>query len=142
LASARQTDIGRGEFEERSRVSLHEYLREWIDRYQGTGRRGFREETRSEYRGLIEKYALRYFPAKAKLSDITPSAIAGFVGWLCDGCVQAQLDHRIKTERDAPSGNPIPRRSPPAAPARWPTAPSATSCRRCERRWRPLVARG
>jgi integrase len=86
--SARQTDIGRGEFEERSRITLHEYLREWIDRYQGTGRRGFREETRNEYRGLLEKYALRYFPAKAKLTEITPSTVAGFVGWLCDPAKQ------------------------------------------------------
>ena len=46
LKAARQTDIGRGEFEERSRVKLHEYLREWIMRYQGTGRRGYRQETR------------------------------------------------------------------------------------------------
>jgi hypothetical protein len=59
---ARDTDVARGEFDARSRILLHNYLREWIDRYQGTGRRGFREETRSEYRGLLEKYALRYFP--------------------------------------------------------------------------------
>lgn len=107
--SARVTDIGRGEFEQRSRVTLHEYLREWIDRYQGTGRRGFREETRSEYRGLLEKYALHYFPAKAKLSDITPSAVAGFVGWLCDGSAQAQLDHRIKVERARSAGKSDPK---------------------------------
>ena len=35
--AARRTDISRGEFEERSRVTLHKYLSEWIDRYQGTG---------------------------------------------------------------------------------------------------------
>jgi hypothetical protein len=34
--AARATDIGRGEFEERSRITLHEYAREWIERYQGT----------------------------------------------------------------------------------------------------------
>ena len=42
--------------------TLHEYARQWVERYQGTGRRGFREETRHEYRGLLERYALTYFP--------------------------------------------------------------------------------
>jgi integrase len=88
--SARQTDIGRGEFEERSRVTLHEYLREWIERYQGTGRRGFREETRNEYRGLLEHYALRYFPAGLRLTELTPSGVAGFVAWLCDPSKQGR----------------------------------------------------
>lgn len=97
--AARHTDIGRGEFEERSRVTLHEYLREWIGRYQGTGRRGFREETRSEYRGLLDRYGLRYFPPRTKLTEVTPSAVAGFVAWLADGREQAKLGHRIEVER-------------------------------------------
>jgi hypothetical protein len=33
-------DADRGEFVEASRQTLHEYLREWVERYQG-GRRGF-----------------------------------------------------------------------------------------------------
>jgi integrase len=81
---ARATDIGRGEFEERSRITLHEYAHEWVERYQGTGRRGFREETRSEYRALLDKYALSHFPAQTKLTEITPRHIASFVGWLCE----------------------------------------------------------
>ncbi len=106
--SARQTDIGRGEFEDRSRVTVHEFLTEWVDRYQGTGRRGFREETRNEYRALLEKYALRYFPSRAKLSDLSPSTIAGFVGWLCDGKAQAKLEHTITVERARAADNPMP----------------------------------
>ena len=82
--AARATDIGRGEFEEHSRITLHEYAREWIERYQGTGRRGFREETRTEYRGLLDKYALSHFSSRTKLTEITPRHIAYFVGWLCD----------------------------------------------------------
>src|SRR5450432_1314353 len=58
--SARHTDIGRGEFEESSRDTLHEFLRTWIKTYQGTGRRGYREETRDEDRRLLERHALRY----------------------------------------------------------------------------------
>jgi integrase len=82
--AARITDMGRGEFEQRSRITLHEYAREWIERYQGTGRRGFREETRIEYRALLDKYALEHFSSQTRLTDITPRHIASFVGWLCE----------------------------------------------------------
>src|SRR5215212_7481733 len=54
LKAAKMADLARGEFSELSTLTLHSYAREWIDRYQGTGRRGFREETRSEYRALGE----------------------------------------------------------------------------------------
>jgi hypothetical protein len=47
LRSERITGANRGELEQRSTVTLHEYAREWVERYQGTGRRGFREETRA-----------------------------------------------------------------------------------------------
>jgi integrase len=80
--SARITDIGRGEFVERSRVTLHAYIDDWIERYQGTGKRGFREETRSEYRALLKKYTLRYFPERTPLVQISPRDIACFIGWL------------------------------------------------------------
>jgi integrase len=80
--SARSTDIGRGEFVERSRITLHEYVGDWIERYGGTGKRGFREETRAEYRGLLNKYALRYFSERTLLVQISPREIAGFIGWL------------------------------------------------------------
>jgi integrase len=86
--SARATDIERGEFEGRSRITLHEYARAWVERYQGRGRRGFREGTRDEYKRLLEAYALKFFPAGLRLTEITPSGIAGFVGWLCDPAKQ------------------------------------------------------
>lgn len=86
--SARVTDIGRGEFEERSRVTLHEYSREWIERYTGRGRRGFRENTRAEYKRILERQVLRYFPERTKLTQITPSQVASFVAWLCDPAKQ------------------------------------------------------
>jgi len=81
--AARETDIGRGEFEERSRITLHEYARDWIEHYQGTGRRGFREETRTEYQTLLDRFALSYFSEQTRLTDITPRHIAGFIAWLC-----------------------------------------------------------
>jgi integrase len=81
--AARATDIERGEFEQHSRITLHEYAKEWIERYQGTGRRGFREETRTEYRTLLDRFALNYFSEQTRLTDITPRHVAGFIAWLC-----------------------------------------------------------
>jgi integrase len=82
--SARTTDIERGEFEERSRVTLHTYAKAWIERYQGRGRRGFRENTRDEYRRVLDQHVLPYFPERTKLTEITPSRVASFVGHLCE----------------------------------------------------------
>jgi integrase len=81
--SARSTDIGRGEFEERSRVTLREYAVPWVERYLGRGRGGFREGTRDEYRRQLEQYVLPQLGA-AKLTEITPNRVAVFVGWLCE----------------------------------------------------------
>jgi integrase len=89
LAEAREAkrgheaDVARGEFAALARVTLHDYAREWIERYQGTGRRGFREETRHEYRGMLEKYALKYFSPRVRLGEISPRMIAEFIAWLC-----------------------------------------------------------
>ena len=80
--AARLTDIGRGEFEERSRVTLREYAEPWIERYLGRGRGGFREGTRDEYRRQLDRYVFTYF-GTAKLTEVTPSRVADFVGWLC-----------------------------------------------------------
>jgi integrase len=88
--SARQTDIERGEFHERSRVTLHEYAREWIERYTGRGRRGFRENTRDEYRRVLDQYVLAHFSERMRLAEVTPSRVAGFVGWLCDEQAQGK----------------------------------------------------
>lgn len=71
--AARQTDLARGEFQEQSRITLHEYAREWIERYNGRGRRGFRENTRNEYRRVLAYYILRYFPDRLRLTSLTPA---------------------------------------------------------------------
>jgi hypothetical protein len=61
---------------------LEGYAREWIERYQGTGRRGFREETRDDTRRLLERYTLTYFPEEMRLSEIGPRYVADYIGWL------------------------------------------------------------
>ena len=97
LLSKRTTQVAEGEFNPQTRVTLGDYAREWIDRYQG-GRRGFREETREEYRGLLDRYAVPYF-ARVKLTALSPQQVAQFVGWLCDG--RAQAEHAHNLARDA-----------------------------------------
>ena len=63
---------------------MHEYVREWVERYQG-GKRGFREETRDNYRRMLDKYALRYFNPKLKLCELTPLQRLSGSSWNFDG---------------------------------------------------------
>jgi hypothetical protein len=39
--------------EEHGTIRFVEFLDEWVERYRGQGRRGFRVHTRNEYRRLI-----------------------------------------------------------------------------------------
>jgi integrase len=86
LKSARQTDVARGEFHEQTRTRFREYAEEWVERYQGRGRKGFRELTRDDYRRDLRRYAFPFFDEKLgrRLSQITPRDVANFVAWLCD----------------------------------------------------------
>jgi integrase len=85
-----ETDQDRGEFQARATITLRAFLSEWIDRYHGTGRRGFREGTRAEYRRLLDQYAHRYFGDKLRLVDVTPRHLAQFVAWLADDSAQGK----------------------------------------------------
>jgi integrase len=84
IKRSRETDSDRGEFQEQSRETLHAYAAEWIKRYHGNGRRGFREGSRNEYWRLLNKFALKYFKPSLRMTDITPRHLAEFVGWLAD----------------------------------------------------------
>jgi integrase len=79
-----ETDRDRGELQEPTTIGFLAYLDEWVERYRGQGRRGFREGTRDEYRRLIAKHARRYFSSKLKLVDVTTFQLARFVDWLAD----------------------------------------------------------
>ena len=78
----RESAVASGELGALSRVTLHEYAREWIGRYQGTGRRGFRDQTRDEYRAQLERFALRHFPPGLKLAELSPRMVSDYIGWL------------------------------------------------------------
>jgi integrase len=90
LKASLTTDRDRGEFQAQTRVTVHEFAREWIERYQGTGRRGFRENTRIEYRRLLDAYALRFFSERKRLTETTPRDLAQFVAWLADETAQGK----------------------------------------------------
>ncbi len=83
LKRAREADRDRGDLVALDRVTLHEYAREWVERYVGKGRSGFRESTRDDYRRDLNKYALRYFDVGKQLTAVTPRDVAGFLAWLC-----------------------------------------------------------
>ena len=111
----REAEIASGEFVAPARLTLREYALEWVERYQGTGKRGFREETRDEYRRLLNRYALRHFPPGLK-SDGTEPAAGGRL-------------HRVADEAA--------RRRAGRCPTRRRGMPSA----RCRRVWLPPAAR-
>lgn len=79
-----ETDRDRGELQEPTAIQFLAFLDEWVERYRGQGRRGFRENTRDEYRRLIANYAHPYFSSKLKLVDVTTFQLARFVDWLAD----------------------------------------------------------
>lgn len=100
IKAARSAAVATGEFHPASRVKLREYALEWVERYQGRGRRGFRESTREDYRRDLRRYVLPYFDEKLRrrVEQVTPRDVAGFVGWLCD---EAEQGRRIAVERRA-----------------------------------------
>lgn len=63
-------------------VLAHIYLLEWIDRYQGRTSKGFREESRREYRGSIEGHLIPLLGKRRKVVDINPRVVADLVAAL------------------------------------------------------------
>src|SRR3984957_6593706 len=61
---------------------FHVYALEWVERYQGTGRRGYREETRDEDRRLLKRYALKFFPPALRVDHRGPRLVSEFIDWL------------------------------------------------------------
>ena len=113
MKRARETDRDRGEFEAQSRVPFRTYAEEWIDRYQGNGRRGFTENTRDDYRRDLEHYAFPYLDERLgrTVSSLSPRDIANWIGWLCDADEQGRRRderRRVQAERN---GKPAPKKS-------------------------------
>jgi integrase len=96
---SRSSSIADGTFQANVRVTLHEYAGEWIGAYRGKGGRGFRENTRADYRVLLDHYALTYFTPRVKLTSLSPKVLADFVTWLGDADAQGRA--RAARERAA-----------------------------------------
>lgn len=90
LKAGRITDDVRGESQEHTTVTLRAYLTEWIERYQGNGKRGFREGTRDEYRRLLDQYAHTYFGERLRLVDVRTKGLSDWVAWLADESKQGR----------------------------------------------------
>jgi integrase len=113
LRAAMVADVARGEFDPESRVTFREYAAEWIERYHGRGRRGFRQNTRDDYRRHLERFAYPWFGGQVvypkaprrpvTLSQIRPPDIGRFVRWLADAKAQLEHERRLAEEevRDA-----------------------------------------
>ena len=86
LKAERTAAVATGEYHPTARIKLRDYAREWVERYQGRGSRGFRENTRDEYRRDLEAYILPYLDGRLRrrVEQVTPRDVATFVGWLCD----------------------------------------------------------
>jgi hypothetical protein len=92
LKSKREADAKEGVDHPSSRLSFESYALDWIGRYPGRGRRGFREQTRHDYRRDLERYAVPFFDGQLRrsLAQVTPRDVARFVGWLCDEQAQGE----------------------------------------------------
>jgi integrase len=90
LKREREADRDRGEWQERTTITLRAFLAEWVETYQGNGRTGFRENTRAEYRRLLDAYAHRYFGERLRLVDVTPRHMALWVSHLADEVKQGR----------------------------------------------------
>ena len=112
VKAARTADVARGEFHAASRERLRDFAEAWVERYQGTGRRGFRESTREDYRRLLRDFAFPFFDERRRrrLADVTPADVADFIGWLCDPRAMADLEHEQAVERARADGKSVPNR--------------------------------
>lgn len=83
LKSALTTDVHRGEFHEQSKLTLAQYVPQWIETYNGRTGRGIREATRADYKTMLETYAVPRF-GRMRLTAIRPTDLRQFLKALAD----------------------------------------------------------
>lgn len=81
LKSALTAEVARGEYRALSGVTFADYLPEWLQSYAGRTSRGFREQTRQEYKRDLERHALPFF-GPLKLAEVEPRDVKRFIGQL------------------------------------------------------------
>lgn len=77
IQSMLRADITRGEYRQESRTTFSSYAMGWIETYSGCTSRGFREQTRADYRRALTEHAIPYF-RQMPLAEIEPRDIKAF----------------------------------------------------------------
>ena len=95
LKSALAATVARGEYAPFPRVTLAEYLPEWLSTYAGRTSRGLRAQTRLEYQRDLERHALPFF-GRTRLTEIEPRDIKRFIAALIDqGLCSSSVRRRL-----------------------------------------------
>lgn len=79
-------------------LTLAIYALDWIDRYQGRTTRGFRENSRKEYRRHLTAYALEFFGERQTMATLTPRRISSFVSWLALYNIGTEANPRVMSD--------------------------------------------
>jgi integrase len=93
VKAKRTTQVASGEFQEQSRITFHEYAKQWVASYQG-GRHGIREASRKEYERVLTQYALEHFPPNLRLSQMRLPHVKAYVAWLAEERDGKRLAHK------------------------------------------------
>lgn len=79
------------EYAPQARLKFREYAEEWVERHTGRGSRGFREDTRDDYRRDLERYAYPKLGHK-RVTEVTTRDVSNWLKW-----VSEQKAHNRKT---------------------------------------------
>jgi len=85
-------------------VTLRAYAEDWIERYLGRRKGGFRDATRDEYRRQLQQYVYPFFGDKITLREIRPKRVSQFVAWLMDEKKQGERDAEERHRRALDAG--------------------------------------
>lgn len=105
IKRSREAARDRGELDlvTQARTPLGDYAAEWVERYQGNGRRGFTDDTRHEYRRDLTRYVYPFL-GERRLGSIAPRDVAEWVAWLCDEQAQGRRAADEKARKTSKPG--------------------------------------
>ena len=84
IKAEKDVDRARKVFQPEVDIPIGEFAKAWVERYNGKGRRGFRESTRDDYRRDLNRHAIPFFDGHLgrTVGEITPRDVAEFVAQL------------------------------------------------------------
>ena len=137
----------KGEAEERARMGVPEgsdakllaYLEEWVGRYQGNGRTGFRDATRAEYRRIIAQVYPKAFTPKERLAELDPPRVARFIAWCVKQGWKDQTIRNMLSPLRAACGQAVREGLIPSNPTRDAVLPHRPTVEAQEEKARPLT---